>query len=192
MAATRLRETFQYPADNSDDDDTPKNLDEEEQEKLIAKLRVEDDERNEEYKRIFLAVPSVSAMAYIPTLIMSSLVQAKLVSLLCITSLTATAYILAFVPITRHKSLNRVKSKKRLEPMSGPVHQYISYLNGTLSLLCALNSIIFRDKQGVHDGFWLLCLLPVVSFAFIILARRLMLSVDVDELEILKYGYKGA
>ena len=29
MAATRLRKTFQYPTDNSDDDDTPKDLDDE-------------------------------------------------------------------------------------------------------------------------------------------------------------------
>ncbi len=29
MATTRLRKTFQYPADNSDDDDTPADLDEE-------------------------------------------------------------------------------------------------------------------------------------------------------------------
>lgn len=158
---------------------------------------------------MFLAVPGVSAMAYSPTLIMSGILQAKLVSLLCMTSLVATAYILAFVPNTRPKSPNGVMSKRHLEPESGPVHQYISYLNGALSLLCALNSITFRDKQGVHDGFWLLCLLPVgrwplsckmaarpnrrvVSFAVIVLARRLMLSVDVDELEALRYGYKGA
>ena len=32
----------------------------------------------------------------------------------------------------------------------------------------------------------------LVSFTVIILARRLMLSVDVDELEGLRYGYKGA
>lgn len=31
-----------------------------------------------------------------------------------------------------------------------------------------------------------------VSFLVILLARRLMLSVDVDELEQLKYRYKGA
>lgn len=141
MAVTRLRKTFQYPADNSDDDDIPKNLDEEEQEKLIAKLRAEDDERNEEYKRIFLAVSSVSAMAYVPALIMSRLIQARLISLLCMTSLVATAYILAFVPNTRPKLPNRVKVKRHVEPDSGPVHQYISYLNGALSLLCALNAI---------------------------------------------------
>lgn len=32
----------------------------------------------------------------------------------------------------------------------------------------------------------------VVSFTAIMLARRLMLSVDIDELEKLKYEYKGA
>ena len=100
-------------------------------------------------------------MAYIPTLIMSTFVQAKLVSLLCMTSLITTAYILAFVPNTRPKSLNRSKPKRQLEPDQGPVRQYISYLNGALSLLCALNCITFRDRRGVHDGFWLLCLLPI-------------------------------
>ena len=100
-------------------------------------------------------------MAYIPTLIMSSLIQAKLVSLLCITSLVATAYIMAFVTDIRPKSPNQVKPKKRSESKSGPFRRYIGYLNGTLSLLCALNSITFRDKRGVHDGFWLLCLLPI-------------------------------
>ncbi|KAL9065459.1 MAG: hypothetical protein Q9161_008220 [Pseudevernia consocians] len=186
--ATRLRKTFH----NSDDDTLPEHLDEEEQEKLIAKLRAENDDRNEEYKRLFLALPSVSAMAYIPALIASRLVQARLVSLLCMTSLIATAYILAFVPNVRPKPPNRVKSKRKSVPESGPVRQYISYLNGALSLLSALNSITFRDKRGVHDGFWLLCLLPVVSFTVIMLARELMLSVDVDELEDLKYEYKGA
>jgi hypothetical protein len=33
---------------------------------------------------------------------------------------------------------------------------------------------------------------PLVSFSIIMLAKRLMLSVDVDELEHLKYQYKGA
>lgn len=131
-------------------------------------------------------------MAYIPALVMSRLVQARLVSLLCMTSLIATAYTLAFIPNTKPKSPNRIKSKRQLEPQPGPIHQYISYLNGALSLLCALNAITFRDKPGVHDGFWLLCLLPVVSFIVIILARTLMRSVDVDALEDLKYGYKGA
>lgn len=100
-------------------------------------------------------------MAYIPTLTMSGLVQAKLVSLLCVTSLIATAYILVFIPNTRPEPPNRTKLMRQLEPELGPVRQYISYLNGALSLVCALNSATFRDKRGVHDGFWVICLLPV-------------------------------
>ncbi|KAM0806056.1 hypothetical protein BDR22DRAFT_528 [Usnea florida] len=131
-------------------------------------------------------------MAYIPALITSGFVQAKLISLLCITSLVATTYILVFVPNTRLSPPIRSKSKRKLEPESGPVHQYIVYLDGALSLGCALNSITFKNRRGVHDGFWLLCLLPIVSLTVILFARQLMLSVDVDELEDLQYEYKGA
>lgn len=192
MATARLRKTFQYPTDNSDEDDTPRDLDEEEQEKLIKKLREEDDERNEEYKRIFLAIPTISATSYIPALIMSRLLQAKIISVLSMTSLLATAYTLVFVPHTRPASSKKGSSRRQLATEPGPVHQYIGYLNGGLSLLIGLNAISFKDKGGVHEGFWLLCFLPIVSFSIIMLARRLMLSVDVDELEDLKYKYKGA
>lgn len=140
---------------------------------------------------------------------MSRLLQVKLISVLSMTSLIATAYILVFVPNTRTPSSKKASSQRQLASELGPVHQYIEYLNGGLSLLIGLNAISFRDKQGVHEGFWLLCFLPVgehfgtledvfpadtltVSFAVIIFARRLMLSVDVDELEDLKYRYKGA
>ena len=39
MATARLRKTFHYPADNSDEDDTPRDLDEEGTE-LLGCLRV--------------------------------------------------------------------------------------------------------------------------------------------------------
>lgn len=37
MATARLRKTFQYPADNSDEDDTPGDLDEEGALMLLAR-----------------------------------------------------------------------------------------------------------------------------------------------------------
>lgn len=94
---------------------------------------------------------------------MSRLLQVKLISLLSMTSLIATAYILVFVPNTRAESPERARSRREVQskPEQGPVHKYISYLNGGLSLLIALNAMSFKDKQGVHEGFWLLCLLPV-------------------------------
>lgn len=140
---------------------------------------------------------------------MSHLLSAKLISLLSMSSLVATAYILIFVPNTRLDDPKTEKPRGQLQPETGPVQKYISYLNGGLSLLIALNAIGFKDKKGVHEGFWLLCMLPisesllsssrdcqaddpVVSFSVIMLARRLMLSVDVGELDKLKYRYKGA
>ncbi|MCJ1292675.1 hypothetical protein MMC34_004228 [Xylographa carneopallida] len=49
MATTKLRKAFKSTMDYSDSDDTPEALDEEEQEKLIAKMRAENQERNDEY-----------------------------------------------------------------------------------------------------------------------------------------------
>ena len=49
---------------------------------------------------------------------------------------------------------------RHLEPVPGPLHQYLSYLNAGLSLLLGLYAIGFRGRNGVHDGFWMLCLLP--------------------------------
>jgi len=125
------------------------------------------------------------------------------------TSLIATAYILVFIPATRPESSRSAKPTHQPQTELGPIKQYITYLNAGLSFFITLNAIAFKDKKGVHEGFWVLLLLPVgkshdvhagsfqadcsiVSFSIIMLARHLMLSVDVDELEDLKYRYKGA
>lgn len=51
---------------------------------------------------------------------------------------------------------------------------------------CCLSVRVIKSRRSFQaDQF-------VVSFSFVLLARRLMLSVDVDELEDLKYEYKGA
>ena len=94
---------------------------------------------------------------------MSRLIQVKLISLLSMTSLIATAYILVFVPNTRAESSEPMKSRRQLAttPEPSPLHKYIRYLNGGLSLLIGLNAMSFKDNRGVHEGFWLLALLPV-------------------------------
>lgn len=83
-------------------------------------------------------------------------------------------------------------------------------MNGGLSLLLGLNAYSFMGKLGVQEGFHVLCLLPLgeysrllsnaqaaklnppAVFSLVLLAMHLMLSVDVGDLEKLKYGYKGA
>ncbi|MCJ1238731.1 hypothetical protein MMC14_006722 [Varicellaria rhodocarpa] len=192
MATAKLRKTFRYPSVDSDEDETPQALDEEEQEKLIQKLRVETEERNEEYMRMFLAIPVCSIVAYVPSLLMFSSLQAKFLSILSITSLVSTAYMLFFIPNVRLNTSRRKRRNLQIEPEPSMIDQYLGYLNGGLSFLIALNAWTIQEKNGVHDLFWTLCLLPSLVFVVIVVAKRLMISVDVDELEDLKYGYKGA
>ncbi|MCJ1431915.1 hypothetical protein MMC27_001271 [Xylographa pallens] len=193
MATTKLRKTFKYPMDNSDSDDTPEALDEEEQEKLIAKMRAENQERNDEYLRLFLALPLVTPMTFLPAIATSSLYQVKFLSFICISSLLATGYILVFISFNEPKNRSgEPQDPDRFEPATGPVAQYLPYLNGVLSFLLALNAVGWRGRGGVHLGFWILCLQPAFVFSIIVAAKKIMLEVDINELEDLKYGYKGA
>ena len=103
------------------------------------------------------------------------------------------------------------RTPSTFETPKSPVNQYLPYLNSVLSAVIALNALTVSSKKGVHDGFWLLCLVPAckprlittikvraltgvlaVVLLVTIYAKRVMLSVDVDELESLKYPYKGA
>lgn len=109
---------------------------------------------------MFLAIPTVAAASYIPALIMSRLIQAKLLSLLSMTSLIATAYILIFIPNTRSGPSKGANPSRRPPTELGPIKKYFTVLNGGLSFFISLNTTAFKNKKGVHDGFWMLLLLP--------------------------------
>ncbi|MCJ1401739.1 hypothetical protein MMC11_004956 [Xylographa trunciseda] len=193
MATTKLRKSFKYPVETSDVDDSPEALDEEEQEKLIAKMRAENQERNDEYLRLFLALPLVTPMTFLPAIATSSLYQVKFLSFICISSLLATGYMLVFVSFKKPDNRRREsRDPDRFEPATGPIAQYLPYLNGALSFLLALNAVDWRGRGGVHPGFWILCFQPAFVFFIIVAVKKIMLDVDIDELEDLKYGYKGA
>lgn len=76
------------------------------------------------------------------------------------TSLIGTAYSLVFVPATQPKPANRLQLVRDFDQKAGPINSYLGYLNGCLSLLVLLNALNLKDKDGVHEGFWLLCILP--------------------------------
>lgn len=112
-------------------------------------------------QRIFLAVPLISLMTFLPAVVMSPLYLVKLISFFCVSSLLATAYILVFIPNEKSSGTNRPPKNLTTFPAdSKPVHKYLPYLNGMLSLLLAINAINWRGRRGVHEGFWMLCLLP--------------------------------
>ena len=85
----------------------------------------------------------------------SSALQPRMMCILSITSIFATAYMLVFVP-TRKRNSNTVDEAL----VSSPISKYLPYLNGALSLLIGLNGMAWKDKRGAHDGFWVLTWLP--------------------------------
>lgn len=147
-----------------------------EQEKLIAKFQHEEEARNKRYKvghaqsldrsrftvnqRLFLVIPLFSATAFLPSLLMSRLVQVKIVDLLAITSLVCTAHILISMPNRKPAEAHLSYLGRPLSPDAGPLERCIDYLNSGLSLLVLLSAFSYRGKQGVHEGFWLICTLP--------------------------------
>lgn len=111
-------------------------------------------------QRVSLAFPTIAVMVFLPALLMSQPLQARLICLLSISSLMCTAYILIFIPNATPEPANRKQAMHISQSTARPIHQYISYLNGGLSILILLNAFSFKNKQGVHEGFWLLCIIP--------------------------------
>lgn len=159
-------------------------------------------------QRISLVIPTSAAMAFVPVLFVSQPLQAKLICLLSISSLICTAYILIFIPNSRAEPANHKQPMTISQSTTGPIHRYISYLNGGLSILILLNALKFKNQQGVHESFWVLCIVPsgepklrmrqhsssygIVVLLIIVTVKRLMRAVDLSELEALRYEYKGA
>ncbi|KAI9731678.1 MAG: hypothetical protein M1834_004467 [Cirrosporium novae-zelandiae] len=190
MAAARLRRTFRYPEDDSTGDERDE-LDEEEQEAIIENLRLEDEGRNKLYTTIFAALPLILTTTFLPALFGSSPSLIKLISLLGITSLGATAYTLIFIPIPKPDPKGK-RPLYRAVQEEGPLQKYLELLNGALCALLSIAAWRIKDKQGAHEGFWMICLVPAVMFVLITIARRVMHTVNIDELERLRYEYKGA
>lgn len=153
---------------------------------------------------IFLTIPLISAIAFLPPLLFASSIRARLISLLSISSLLCTAYNLFSLPGSK-----TTRKWMYIHEPPGPLLQHGPYLNGGLSLLIGLSAFMIDDKKMGHDGFWLLCLLPVgksvfqisceaassrdlVVFIVATFAGCTMRSVDIESLEKLKYPYKGA
>lgn len=102
-------------------------------------------------------------MTFMPALMTSPLWRAKLISLLSMTSLLTTAYILIFLPNPKPEPAGRRQNASKMthvEPEPGPIHRYLSYMNGGLSLLITISATTFKSKPGVHGNFWVLCILP--------------------------------
>lgn len=59
------------------------------------------------------------------------------------------------------------------EPEPGPLKRYLDFLNGALSLLVSLNGTRFKDRPGLHGGFWLLCYVPSCRWSVVRNAKNM-------------------
>lgn len=112
------------------------------------------------FQRVFLIVPLISAVAFIPSLLTSRLVQVKIIDLLAITSSICTASVLMFMPNSKPQDAELSYLGRPIDANTGPLERYIDYLNGGLTLLVLPNAFLYRGTQGVHEGFWSICVLP--------------------------------
>ncbi|KAN0112984.1 hypothetical protein V8E51_005935 [Hyaloscypha variabilis] len=201
QTTARLRKTFHYPTDNDSEDSLPEALDEEEQENLIRTLEQENTRRNKQFATVLLALPLLSILPYIPALFNG---RTTLLSILSITSLLSTAYLLYVLPpgqtaISYLDALNSPPSKDKLARRQfsqnlgldeGPIKQYLPYLNLGLGGVLVLLGMVVSRKIELWWGFgWL----PAGVYAVVLLAKWMMGSVDPEgELGGLRYGFKGA
>ncbi|KKK16571.1 hypothetical protein ARAM_003093 [Aspergillus rambellii] len=197
MASARLRKAFRYP-DDSGDDTVREELDEEEQERVIRHLQIQNEKRNSEYTIIFATIPLLSSIIFIPSLLSSASVGVfvRFLLLLSIGSLLATAYTMKYIPPQR-------PDPKGKRPMRNPdlmthVRKYAVPVNTAVCVLLAL-VYLFSSNTGLSSIQPVAYLVPpslragyLALLATILVVRQVMVSVDLKTLEDLRYDYKGA
>ncbi|KAL4911666.1 hypothetical protein BDW62DRAFT_215614 [Aspergillus aurantiobrunneus] len=189
MATARLRKAFRYP-DDSGDDDTREELDEEEQERIIKHLKTQNEKWDSQYSLIFAAIPLLSTTIFILPLLSSATLgfSVRLLSLLSIASLLATAYTILHVPLQRPDP--KGKRPVQAPDLTAHVRKYIIPGN---SGVCALLGLFYffssRASAGINPVAYLV---PTALLMTILIVRQVMVSVDLKPLEDLRYEYKGA
>jgi hypothetical protein len=183
-------------------------LPEPEQEQLIDTLSTSNTKSNNLYKQVFLALPLFSTLLYTPLLFQGS---TAVLSLLSISSLLSSAYILyvlppgvtglsfldAYIKPDSPKQSGAQSSAYKLPQLGqkidkSPIEIYLPYLNLILSGLVLFGSFMAAGSTGGGGLSLALGSLPAVMFGIVLGVKVLLGSVDVGELEKLKYGYKGA
>ncbi|KAI6250173.1 hypothetical protein HI914_01366 [Erysiphe necator] len=199
----RGRRTFRYPTEDSDNSASQPEefLDEEEQEILIKSLDDENARTNQIYMRVLLIISFLSILPYLRTLFYST---STLFSILGITSLLSTAYLLVSLPpgqtniaiIDRfsQSSIQKPITKHyvpNLLPSEGPIKQILPYLNVGLCISSAiLGTLVEKKVGGLEYG---LCFIPIINYGAVLITACLMGSINPEqELNTLKYKYKGA
>ncbi|KAI5287730.1 hypothetical protein KEM54_005789 [Ascosphaera aggregata] len=192
MATARFRKAFHYP-DSEDETNGRVELDEEgngKQEQIIVKLRQENERHNALYKKAFAILPLVAVLAYVPRLYSESSASRSFIYILSIASLSAVSYSMVYSPLQRPDRKGK-RPMRLVEEENASLHRHVRLANAVLAAFIGLVGLKNRIFDP-GDAFWLLCIIPGILASLCYMAEKSMLSVDVDELERLKYNLKGA
>ncbi|CAK7202902.1 hypothetical protein SEUCBS139899_005629 [Sporothrix eucalyptigena] len=214
MDTARLRRAFRYTADDDDaHSDEPEVLDEEEQDTLIQSLAEQNQQRNEQFRQLLLAVPALAAVPFLIACFRSSSPSTAMVSLLGISSLAATAYLVyrqaptkTGIRVLDSWSGADVKGKgpEAAAPFSlsdwstrrpPPLDQHLPHLNLAMCAMLLLSIFIPRGAAAATSStpYQLLGSLPAAVYGVVLISKVTMAGVDPErELNRLRYEYKGA
>lgn len=189
-----------------------------EQDSLIHTLNTQNETRNTQYKTAFTAFSLLCAVPYLIAFYSPSTnAQTSLLSILSITSLLSSAYTLYCLPssttgfpaldafwakkppaaaASRHDDEER-ETNARLPQLGdridkSPLELYLPSLNLVLVGLISMIGILLGSSRFGGELGTLYALLPAGVLVLVVVVKLEMGSVDVGELEGLKYGYKGA
>ncbi|PLB54320.1 hypothetical protein P170DRAFT_421056 [Aspergillus steynii IBT 23096] len=190
MATARLRRVFRYPDDSGGEEPGREDLDEEEQELVISRLKAQNDRQNIGYSAIFSAVPIFPAVMLVPLALSGSMrLPERLFSLLGLLSLLLTACIMKFSPLQRLATEGLVSRSRILAAVlrfSVPVN----------AITCGLLALAYmmgpRASPASGTQLLLIYFVPGVMFTSVMVVRHAMATVELRHLEDLRYEYKGA
>ncbi|KAK6336020.1 hypothetical protein TWF730_003392 [Orbilia blumenaviensis] len=172
---SRLRRPFAASTDDNEgeDDDNVIPLDEQEQEALIEELKKANDRENAFFIFVFTFICGLAGTVIAIRIWFGN---GSGVDILAVSSLAMTGFTV------------RIPVGQETQELLSPLEVWVPILNPILIVIITIGAY-FTDRHLDHDY---LLYLPLFVWIAITVGRRAMASVNLGELEKLKYKYKGA
>lgn len=156
----------------------------------------------------FTVIPLISTLAFLPSLVSATGFPERFWSLLALLSLLATAYTMRHTPL--HPDRKGKKPLSAHDERLARLRTALVSANGFFCLLLTIVYLFFLRSESTYAIRPVLYLVPggrscswffsafgltmgyVAMLAVVLLAREMMLSVDLSALKDLQYEYKGA